>query len=716
MINFQGFIRGFIQLIGMEKTIENDFFKLNYGIGAVTNIGSISIKKNSEWIRAINEISIKSGRKKLKIHSYSEVSTIGKESTLFINFFGNLSFKLKIEQDSPVVHIEPDFYDVLAIQNLTLEFKIDFHGVNQYDYLNFSGNKYRKLESIEKFSLKVPPTGAFGQVWTVHSKDLYCGLIGLNQSEILNFSAKSTTKDITLSQKVKVNFETRFCIIAGKGEKITPIREKLLKILPIKPLPIKYANKLESEAKLSFETLYNHFLIDCTSGKSPSSFIMYYSDGKEGFHYKKLRYTTIGNCFSVGYITGPMALYLWKKELRYLEILLKELLPPILNDALIQSGPIAGSYLDTYNQKLGYWTTGRVQDPKKGFTDWFPVKRDKKGTRISWVAPPLKPQLKNGLWHYIVEKYDILSRELNNPGVLRKYDQLIVSPPYSGQIAYNLLQVYVDLQKSQTDPIFVGDMEEKLKNSIRKTVDFLLKYQKNDGLWDQELNEDGTTFWNQETGACIYPATMLFWWGVVFDEEKIFNAGKKGLLSCIKLLEDGEYYGVYFETDAANRQGDLVTAIACIKCFSKAYELTKEEKWLDHARRAAWHLLSYMWGTGVRDRKNNVITGGMPVTTYKSMGFPVIGGSELCQAIEGLLELSFWDRTFLVYAEAGLGFHSHYMYFQHNDDRGTNEILWGTLENWSTSTSVDFASYATGPLIRSLYLYSKILDIDKNTD
>ncbi len=696
--------------------LQNSILKFDSDITTNTNIGRIFIKQNTEWTIAIDEMVLKSGRKTLQIHSYSEVSKTGKYISLIVNFMGNLSFRFKIEENSSVIHITPDFYDTLALENLTLILKVNLHNTNQYDYLNFSGNKYRKIRNPEKFSLKVPPTGAFGQVWTVHSKDLYCGIVGLNQPEIQEFRAKSTANGIVLSQKVKVNFETDFCVIAGRGDLISPMREKLLYILPIKPLSIKYKDNLSSEAVLSFETLYNHFLIDCTSGKSPSSFIMYYSDGKEGFHYNKLRYTTIGNCFSVGYITGPMALYIWKKDLRYLEILLNEFLPPILNDALIQTGPIAGSYLDTYNHKLGYWTTGRVQDPKKGFTDWFPVKRDKKGTRISWVAPPLKPQLKNGLWHFIVEKYDILTRELSNPGVLRKYDQLIVSPPYSGQIAYNLLQVLIQLKESKTDPIFLGDMEEKLKSSIHKTVDFLMKYQKDDGLWDQELNEDGTTFWKQETGACIYPAALLFWWGVLFGGEKAINAAKKALQACVKLLEDGEYYGVYFETDAANRQGDLVTAIACIKCFSKVYELTKEEEWLDHARRAAWHLLSYMWGTGVRDTKNNVITGGMPVTTYKSMGFPVIGGSELCQAIEGLLELSLWDRTFLVYAEAGLGFHSHYMYFKHNDDRGTNEIMWGTLENWSTSTSVDFASYATGPLIRSLYLYSKLMDIDKNTD
>ncbi len=159
----------------------------------------------------------------------------------------------------------------------------------------------------------------------------------------------------------------------------------------------------------------------------------------------------------------------------------------------------------------------------------------------------------------------------------------------------------------------------------------------------------------------------------------IQNAGLKAIEACENLLRSGEYYGVYFETDAANHQGDLVTAIACIKCFCRMYELTQQEKWLKLAQDAAWHMLTYMWGTGVQDTKQKVVTGGLPVTTYKSMGFPVIGGSELCQAIESLLELSEFDSSFLIYAEAGMGYHSEYMEFRKNGDRATYEIMWGGL-------------------------------------
>jgi hypothetical protein len=506
-----------------------------------------------------------------------------------------------------------------------------------------------------------------------------------------------------------LNKNTKFCIIAGRGEFSVPVKEKLTNLIPIVPLPITYKNNLQSEALLSFNTLYEKFMLKTKSGKVPSNFIMYKKNKQQDYEYIITQLCTIGNCFSLGFITGTMALYTWLKDPKYHEILYAEFLPPLINDALIQSGPIAGSYLDTYNQILDYWTTGRIQDPKGGFSDFFPLEQDKKGKSAVRFFPPIKEQLHNGLWHFLVELLLMLSLDLKNPAIFKKYSRIVVSPPYSGQIAYNLFQVLMQLSVIPPNIVSISEMDNKLKNAIELTVNFLLKYQRQDGLWDQELLENGEIFWERKTLACIYPAVLLYWWGTHFKDEKILDAGSKAIQGCLKLLEDGEYYGVYFETDAANHQGDLVTAIACIKCFSKLYELTHEEQWLTHARNAAWHMLSYMWGTGVQDSKNNVITGGLPVTTYKSMGYPVIGGSELCQAIEGLLELSMWDRTFLKYAEAAMGYHSHYIYFQHKKDRATHEIMWGTMENWSTSRSADFASYATGPLIRSLFLYDNLL-------
>ncbi|MBN2156105.1 MAG: hypothetical protein JW776_08680 [Candidatus Lokiarchaeota archaeon] len=703
----------YLQSLAMRSAIENNIFLFEHDTESEGKIGSIQIKRENERVSAITQISMKLGHKKLKVLSYSTVRKSNGDYELKVTLTNGVDLLLMIKDNSPVIYINSDFQGNFSNRNLILIIQINFFNSNQYDYINLSGNKYRKVENPQNFSLKVPPTGAFGQVWTIHSGALYSGIIGLNQPEIQNFRAKFNANEVLLSQKIKVKKQTKFCIIAGRGDFVTPIKEKLLNILPMDPLPIKYQDNLKTEAILSFNTLYEHFLLESKSGKMPSSFINCISDKNKGYIYDKMGLTTIGNCFSLGYITGTMALYSWMKDGKYLNILSKEFLPPLLDDSLIQTGPIAGAYLDTYNEELDYWTTGRIQDPKKGFTGFFPIERDKKGRKVLWNLPPIKDQLKNGVWHFLVENFLIFFREINNPGAFKKYELLVVSPPFSGQIAYNLFQVLLQLSNEHSSSDSIDAMKKRLRSAIQLTIEFLMKYQREDGLWDQELREDGEIFWDRKTLACIYPATLLFWWGFIYKDDIIQDAGSAALHACLNLLEDGEYYGIYFETDAANHQGDLVTAVGCIKCFSKLYELTKENEWLDHARSAAWHLLSYMWGSGVRDIKNNIITGGLPVTTYKSMGFPVIGGSELCQAIESLLELAIWDRTFLKYAEAGFGFHSHYMYFQHNQDRATNEIMWGTLENWSTSTSVDFASYATGPFIRALYLYNVILNRKK---
>ncbi len=701
-------------MVNMSNSIKNAFFRFVYDSKSGNSIGSIQIKDESRWIPSISEISIRKGRKRLEILSYSDVSRSSDSFQISVIMTNQMEFLLKWKEDSPIIYIIPKSHQTIRNYDINLDIAVNFYNTNQYDYLNLSGNKYQKISSPQSFSLKVPPTGAFAQTWTIHSKKFYCGIVGLNQPQIQNFDVKISEKNILISQKIRANAMANFCIIAGYGEYYSPIKEKLINILPIKPLSINYTEDLKTEAKLSFNTLYDNFLLKSTNGKSPGNFIFYKTDENGTISYHVAPYTTIGNCFSLGYITGTKTLHAWTKDKKYLEILINELLPPLLKGALVQSGKVKGAYFDTYNQKLGYWTTGRIQDPKGGFTDWFPVKRDKKGSKISWIIPPVKQQLSRGLRFFLAEKVYIIKISRGNPALFKKYDDLVVSPPYSGQIAYNLFQVLSEMPNFSSNIDSLSGTVKELYSSIESTVEFLIKYQREDGLWDQELTVKGEIFWNRKTLACIYPAALLFWWGHVFGNNKALKAGETALAGCLNLLKDGEYYGVYFETDAANNQGDLVTAIACIKCFSRIYELTKEDTWLDNARAAAWHLLTYMWGTGVIDSGNNEITGGMPVTTYKSMGFPVIGGSELCQAIEGLLELSMWDGSFLVYAKAGLGFHSHYMYFQHKNDRATHEIIWGMQENWSTTTTVDFASYATGPFIRSLYLYEKILKLENS--
>ncbi len=73
-----------------------------------------------------------------------------------------------------------------------------------------------------------------------------------------------------------------------------------------------------------------------------------------------------------------------------------EFIPPLINDAQIQTGPNTGAYLDTYNEKLKYWTTGRIQLPKKGFTNWFPVKRDKGGAKVTWLGMVPEYEFRHG--------------------------------------------------------------------------------------------------------------------------------------------------------------------------------------------------------------------------------------------------------------------------------------------------------------------------------
>ena len=159
--------------------MENSVLKFDAEMIGGSNLGKISIKHGSNLIPAINEITFKCRRKKLKLYSYSNVKETEKELSVTVIFEKNLSFIITLRKNSPVILIKPDFYDALALPNLVLQVVINLRRENDYDYINFSGNTYRKVQSPEKICLKVPPTGAFGQVWTIHSKDLYCGIIGL---------------------------------------------------------------------------------------------------------------------------------------------------------------------------------------------------------------------------------------------------------------------------------------------------------------------------------------------------------------------------------------------------------------------------------------------------------------------------------------------------------------------------------------------------------
>ncbi len=56
------------------------------------------------------------------------------------------------------------------------------------------------------------------------------------------------------------------------------------------------------------------------------------------------------------------------------------------------------------------------------------------------------------------------------------------------------------------------ETENQLFDSIKSTVDWLLQIQREDGLWNQELKEDGEIFWEQTTLASIiscYPLILV---------------------------------------------------------------------------------------------------------------------------------------------------------------------------------------------------------------
>ncbi|MBD3255201.1 MAG: hypothetical protein GF383_08920 [Candidatus Lokiarchaeota archaeon] len=241
---------------------------------------------------------------------------------------------------------------------------------------------------------------------------------------------------------------------------------------------------------------------------------------------------------------------------------------------------------------------------------------------------------------------------------------------------------------------------------------FLVKTQKPNKIWDHELYIDGTIFWNKETLGCIYNATFLIWWGITTNDLSFLESGTKALKKCNIMQDNNQYYGLYFETDLSQNQIDLVTVLACVKCYTKLYELLNNKSLLSRAKKSAWHVISKMW-SNVNDSNGNDITGGLLVTTYKNMGFPVIGGSELCQTFEVICELSKHGDDFFVYAKALLGFCSNYLIREGKLLLGIYEIIYGHSEDWVNSYSSDFAAYATGPFIRGLYLFNTLLEKEK---
>lgn len=640
-------------------------------------------------------------------------------SLTYDNQDDKIQIKLQTEQGYDILFDIPQGLPYFALSfppkkgslipnNIQIQLDINFDRNNSYNYVNFSGNLYRHTTKPLKLKMNIPQTGLFSEIWTIHSMNSYIGLIGTQKTKTNNFSADFQKEKISLSINSNILPEesSSIYLTLGPGDYDMPIQTKFLKLDPIKPRPLKYIEDLLKESLKSFQALVQYFLLETPNGAVPANFI--FPPDKKGKEWRKLQFGSFGNCFSLGFIYGTSALYQWTQDEEILKILLNQFLPPIIDGAQIQRGPIKGAFYDTYNAVTKRWTTGRVQFKDGGYSDWFPYTPDRKGNAAQVpISLPRRELSIGGIPYLIATGLFTLRQTIKNiPTILKRIPRRVIYPAYSGQFAYFLLQL---LEESANNDHFLGlPVEQDLENSLKLTADFLLEYQRADHLWDHELYEDGLIFWSKRTLACIFPATFLYWWGHHSNNSEIKECGLGAVDQCLRLMDRGEFYGMYFETDLAQNQDDLVTGLACIKCFTRLYELTKDANYLISAQIAGWHVLSYMWGNNTYDRLNNCITGGIPVTTYKSLGFPVIGGSELCQTIEVLLELAHFDKMFLPYARAALSYHSQYLYESTSEIGATREIIWGLGENWSTSTSADFASYATGPFIRALYLYSKL--------
>ncbi len=673
-----------------------------------TKIGPLWVRWRNKWRYVADNLNIRILHQAMRFTSYHVIDDSPKKQLKLLSDQGH---QVLLSLSEGANYLELSFLprsDALGVELIETQLHINFDKHNAYDYINFSGNVYRKTSKPLKIDLTVPFTGAFAQVWSIHSKDSFIGFIGTEGTKARAFSAKIEKGRTELSVSLNSSLEkaSTLFIPIGPGDMDLPVQIKYLKVDPIKSRPLNYKGTLLQEALKSHRALIKHFLLKTPNGAVPANFI--FPPEKEGKAFKKLKFGSFGNCFSLGFIYGTNALYRWTQDDRILNILTNNFIPPLLKGAQIQNGPLAGAFYDTYNAIIKRWTTGRVQFPTGGFSDWFPYPPDRRGgTGQAFLSFPRHALSIGGLSYLFASTLFNLRETFKSlKYVFKRIPKRVIFPSYTGQFAYFLLQL---LHESSTHDHYLGaTCEQELRNSLHTAADFLLHYQREDHLWDHELFEDGTVFWSKRTLACIYPATFLYWWGLFTENDAFKECALNAIERCIRLLDRGEYYGVYFETNLSIHQDDLVTGLACIKCFTRLYELTHDATYLVTAQIAAWHVLSYMWGNGIYDQLNNCITGGLPVTTYKSLGFPVIGGSELCQTIEVLLELSRFDRSFLRYARAALSYHSHYLYESTAEIGATREIIWGIGENWSTSTSPDFASYATGPFIRALYLYSQL--------
>lgn len=692
--------------------LENDAIRIEISKEAEEyKLGPIWLKTDQELRFCADHIEFLIKKKKISITDCKSSETIDGDRRLVLsNGRLGIIIQLELSTNQPKKFIEiVVFSNYKLIKSFKIKLKINFDRINNLDYVALSGNLYRYIGANEIIKKKANTIGSFSGIWTASSKGTTIGFISIKQSRLRFFEFLRNKKDTTLllHTRIEKNKKIRTVLFLGEADYTEPIKVKFKNLEPIDPIPF-YIDG-ETEARKAFFALKHFFSIPINSGLIPSNFVYYPIKKKDKM--EKSVWSSYGNCFSLGAIYGMNALYLWTQEVIAKNYLI-ELIAPLIRNAQIKEGDCTGAFFDTYSHRTNKWTTGRVQFKEGGFSDWLPFQsknsKDRKGMSF-------KETMKLGRRDFLLHKLEfiphmILEAKLSKmaiPYMKLTIDKPVIYPPFAGQFAFFLLQTLIE---SKDNRHFLGKkFEEEIESALNLTVNFLLDKQKPSEIWDHELYIDGNIFWDIQTLACIFPATFLIWWGKEYNDEECIKQGLKAIEKVNTLHDRNEYYGMYFETNLSIHQYDLVTAVTCIKCYVKLYKLLNTEDFLIRARRAAWHVISSMW-SGIFDRKGKNITGGLLVTTHKGMGFPVVGGSELCQTFETFCELAEIDNTFLVYAQAMLGYCLTYLIRKGNKSLGIYEIMFGYADNWSSSYSVDFASYASGPFMRGLWILKTKLE------
>lgn len=672
---------------------------------------------SKNWFKACEELSF-SVNKKNVIAKFKEKRLYPNRKGYFLDFRGELNAREEELQIQVIPGIKNGYFLInygifrsdkkdLTKKRKVYKFKISFpvsFGENRPpERIFLSGNAYQRFQT-KKIIKDVPRTGAMAGVWGVGVGKVNLGLAGINRTGIHRYKARITGSKANISIESMILEGMRGSLVVFCGDR--PFGEMVFlhhsRFNPPRVGPLYKGESLLQVARKAFSILAKHCMLKTEHGSVPSNFVIpkRNKESDEPDSYTLHQLGSIGNCFRPGYLYGTSSIYQWTKNEQILDFFKKKLLPPVLKGSQITNGPMKGAFFDTYSKFHNRWTTGRVQLSDRGFTDWLPCVGGQGFSPIlANIFGAISPKLI--LWN--IKNFSNFLTVIKTSS--RHFEREIIFPIFTGETAYFLTRIYSD---SVSNGHFLGEnVEDSLLKSLKLAASNLLTFQRSDGLWDHEMFFDGSTYWSKRTLGSIFPLTFLYWLGSLTGNKEYVQAAEKGLKSLPKLLNRESYHGVYFETDLSIEQDDLVTALACVSCYSTLYELTNDSTYLNRGRHAANHGLSYMWQDGTIDSRGNNIGGAVTVTTYRSLGFPVIGGSEQCQFIEAMLEISKFDKRYLRFAEAGFNFHSQYLW----DNGGTWEINWGHGGDWTTSHSLDYASYAAGPLIHALYLYEHLKQI-----